>query len=328
MVRGSFGAPSLFDREARNRFGKGYPEYDADQPRSEDGKWTPGGGTSGGYKPVSDKVAAKEAATGWEVGSKARVAALAAAGIGVAVIGGRLALTRGLAPIKLQPMMGPGGITILNEGVDTALAQQVRQALALVPKAHMDFLNQQQIKFVVIKSFGDLGLPPKMAAAFHPGYRAIVVSQQGGDAVKATHAVLHEVGHAIDLHGRFSRGAWNALGKDASVFTPATKRYILELYSARYGVRQIKSEIFADVYAAKLMQAAGISSPHFRGYSQASFLKAFKRTSAYLDNLDMSRTRGRWGREWHDALERRFKEHIASGRVKSLEQMLREAYPG
>lgn len=319
---------------------KGYPEYNPDQDRDEGGKWTAGGGGVVGVdgrqatlassdkpdvsKPVGRHTAQQQARDGWNAGNVARTAALVAAGIGIGVVGGRfLLLSRAGAAIPLQyakiPLNG-STLTVLQGGADATTTAQALKVFDLVPKAHLDYLQKLGVKVAVIDP-SKLGIEAGVIAGYHKYQRVLIFSPAAlAKPGQKEWVVLHEVGHAIDHQGRFSSRMWNSMGIDL-LRSPETKRM---LANRGYNSTAIKSEVFAEVYAAKLLQKAGVETSEFHGgASVAGVLGRFPFTSRAIDKLDMGQGRsGLHGlTQWY--AEREHLSNIARGKTLSIEDKMR-----
>lgn len=237
--------------------GKGYPEYDDDQPRDEGGKWTAGGGGSSSppkpasqaadikVKPLADFVGPKPADfKGADAGNKWRLAAAAALGFGAvaAGVGTYVIVRRGLAPAKLvvEPVTTTSGKPLLL-GVESGaadVAALVKSTLDRLPAAHLEALKANGVAIYAVKNMGAVEQALLRAPVanstyrgfYHPGLRAIVVpagimvngQQYALPPALLQRVIVHEVAHALDSKGAgigyLSRSMVKAIADDYSAY--------------------------------------------------------------------------------------------------------------
>lgn len=290
------GSDALFSKV----LAKGEPEYDPDQARDEDGKWSSGGGST---TPQQASRAERQRARNYDY----RMSMLKKIGLGIVVVGGVYLLLRsGRSPLALKPSMltTPLGrqVPILGHGATRAEAH-IAAAVDMIPAAHFQALKASGIRFAAIKDMGSINawgnykFTTTVYGVFDTRTNIMVVPQSVSvfglrksiSERQAVNSALHEMGHAIDnIKGDVGAAlGWSTRNAiiEAELKTPAAAAYRAHLTKNNYLPYEYNSEVFADVYAAMYFKGADFT--RMMGIKNSEIVAAFPNTSKAIDGLSM-----------------------------------------
>ena len=304
-----------------NTLFKGYPEYNPDQPRDEDGQFSESGGGSSGSASAGTW---KDAAPGVEVRSnapkrmwpwKAAVAGLVVVGgVGYLVLRSRTLASRATVqalapyvqvPVKRVAVQSPLGrrVALFTDGQSPKAQAGVLAAIDLLPKAHYNAIRKSGLRFVTVNNLGPLRSDHPSAGALLGYYRAqshaVIVPEMALFAGRAPKpigpitmktSVLHEIAHALDWGGtgasRVGGSAFAAtMGAEFAAFarTPGVKEKLAPWFKANPPQYRPR-EMFAEMYSARYMPS-GQGSYFWGGISQQQVRCAFPQSLKNIDGM-------------------------------------------
>jgi hypothetical protein len=312
-------------------FTKGYPEFDADQPRDEQGQWTSGGGGgSATEKPIKDFTGPKPADfDGPNAGNSWRLAASAAIGFGAvaAGVGTYVILRRGLAPAQVvvnaaRTASGKPLLLGVESGADD-VAALIRNTMDRLPASHLAAFRANGSSIYAVKNLGVVEqamvqapvVTNTMYGFFHPTLNAVVIPRSlmvRGSEHKLAPEVLqrvlvHEVAHALDAKGAglgyISRTMQKTMVGEYLAFlknSPAEGALIHSWFLRNYKTpTNIRNEIFAEVYSAKYLNKGNPFNSQYTFFgaslSEHDVAKHFPNTMSLMDNMDLSKPSGLLG---------------------------------